>query len=1451
MARSFIQLLNGLGLQLTPEAANPGDALTFWVDSGDSNKLKFGAVEVQLGSGVAYPLLAPDGTVGAPSYAFTNSTSSGLTSLATDEVSLVANGVAALTVTDSVVRVPLGSPTTDVPGLEFGTTGDGLGYDATIPGLETVGVIVGGTAKYLFNAAFGFALSTDLPVSFQAPATRGNLQLPTSNVEPSTPQTDDTYMDDGTNTASGNPGWRRFNGAIWQDVGAVTGSGAASNIEYASSTPTFSNTGTPITSGTYATVATATITKAAAGTTVRAFGSIALAVTPGDSIDVRILRGAVEVFALTGIEVSASIPMEVEDTGAPAGSVQYDMQVRVTAGGITSAYYFTNVSAQEQRGGGSTTAAPAGANTQVQYNNAGVLAGATGLAYNNGTNSLAVTGAVTGASFSTIGNISGALTRVGFGAAAAPTYSFTGDTDVGMFRRNANELGFSAAGVDHTYLRGNSGVSTAQVIVAGSNSQLSNPQFSFGGASTTGVTLGTTNVGVALVVGGTRILEVQARGANFATTANGSPSDGDIWYDSTDDRFKVRENGVTSNITGVAGPTGELLLSAAGTDNLGTENLGSFAALTTGGDNIGIGRDTLALETVGNGNIGIGDEALSKIVSGQGNTAIGDNVAPNLGDSGSLFTVNTFLGREAGKDFEQGTANTFIGWLTGTNGTGTSISNSTAVGNQSTVAASRALAIGNQARVSHTDSIAIGQNIDTTASGQVVISPSTFGGQMYLGNGVVSGTPAYIALNSTSASGTDITGARFEINAGRSTGTGNGGWIYLATSLPGSTGSTLNPLTDIMWVRGDNGLVELDTSLSFIERADHAGSPTAGAGQVWVRSSDNNLIYTNDSGVDFVLNAAAAGGLLVVATGTQNIGTTVLGVTMGAITTGQQNVGIGDDVLTALEDGFSNIAIGNGNLNAVVGGSYNIALGTYVAQTLTSGSCTVIVGDASDGAASDTSFAVLVGANGVVGTDSVGMGENSATGLRATALGRSAQTGDDGIAIGYLSSTTTTTESIAIGGVSNLSNELIIGGDGSVGFPINTAVIGRGTSDGAAAAHTTVLRTTDGLGTDITGAALTIGSGRGTGTGVGGDLVLATSSPGATGSSLNTYVARLTINGATGDILVSGSLTATGGLIGAGLLVDAGVGTDNYGTTSLGALAVVAAGASDNYAIGTGALAALTTGDDNVAIGRSAGAGVTTADWSVSVGGTANASGIGAVAYGYGTVASGTGSVALGLSANVSHAHSIALGRTATTTASFQCVIGGVGGGTQITNVYFGSGVTNSSPTASVALNATGGSGTDVAGASLILAGGLSTGNATPGNIAFQIGDPGASGTTSQTLATIATISNLGLEVGRGVVLSGFQSVVGAGGAPDFTATGAQRVFRLSGNANTCTLNLEATPVTGQVYTIKCVDDTNTVTVAGNGNNLIDGGGSSVASVTLAAGESETAYFDGSNWLLV
>lgn len=153
----------------------------------------------------------------------------------------------------------------------------------------------------------------------------------------------------------------------------------------------------------------------------------------------------------------------------------------------------------------------------------------------------------------------------------------------------------------------------------------------------------------------------------------------------------------------------------------------------------------------------------------------------------------------------------------------------------------------------------------------------------------------------------------------------------------------------------------------------------------------------------------------------------------------------------------------------------------------------------------------------------------------------------------------------------------------------------------------------------------------------------------------------------------------------------------------------------------------------------------------------ASASGTGACAFGYlasaggestaygrGAIASNVDSVAVGYGAGGSNIGTICLGAGAASTANNQCIIGGnqsSNGG--ITDMYIGKGVTNAAPS-NVTINATGGSGTNIAGANLILGAGKATGNAAGGYLSFQTSAVGSSGTTLQTLTERMRINSTG-----------------------------------------------------------------------------------------------------------
>lgn len=165
-------------------------------------------------------------------------------------------------------------------------------------------------------------------------------------------------------------------------------------------------------------------------------------------------------------------------------------------------------------------------------------------------------------------------------------------------------------------------------------------------------------------------------------------------------------------------------------------------------------------------------------------------------------------------------------------------------------------------------------------------------------------------------------------------------------------------------------------------------------------------------------------------------------------------------------------------------------------------------------------------------------------------------------------------------------------------------------------------------------------------------------------------------------------------------------------------------------------------GFDSIALGYRAHSG---GDNSLAFGDLSSSAGIDAIAIGYWSTSSANQGIALGSHAASNYQNSIALGNGASTSASNELAVGGTG--YNITDGYFGSGAVDSTP-AAFTFHATGGSGTDITGADLGIAGGRGTGSANGGKILFQTAAAGVSGSTLQPLATVAQISGSTLEVG-------------------------------------------------------------------------------------------------------
>ena len=78
-------------------------------------------------------------------------------------------------------------------------------------------------------------------------ATTAPLNVTERSAEPSSPAANDVYMDDGTNTASGGPGWRRYTGSAWEDLADAGSSGTVTSVDVSGGTTGLTTSGGPVT----------------------------------------------------------------------------------------------------------------------------------------------------------------------------------------------------------------------------------------------------------------------------------------------------------------------------------------------------------------------------------------------------------------------------------------------------------------------------------------------------------------------------------------------------------------------------------------------------------------------------------------------------------------------------------------------------------------------------------------------------------------------------------------------------------------------------------------------------------------------------------------------------------------------------------------------------------------------------------------------------------------------------------------------------------------------------------------------------------------------------------------------------------------------------------------------------------------------------------------------------
>ncbi|MFM2134415.1 MAG: YapH protein [Bacteroidota bacterium] len=404
----------------------------------------------------------------------------------------------------------------------------------------------------------------------------------------------------------------------------------------------------------------------------------------------------------------------------------------------------------------------------------------------------------------------------------------------------------------------------------------------------------------------------------------------------------------------------------------------------------------------------------------------------------------------------------------------------------------------------------------------------------------------------------------------------------------------------------------------------------------------------------------------------------------------------------------------------------------------------------------------------------VAVGQNSAAGNVGVALGRDTSASSSSVALGYGAIAYTNSVAIGRNATSTNTQQVVFGSDT---IPLTAYWLGQGVSSATPSAVT--ILPTAASGTDIAGVNLNLYGGYSTGSGAGGAVVFGTSAAGAAGTTLRTATERMritsagrvgigtttpatalelsgttnttfigtaSITGTTLDVtsVSSGTLAVGDRIFGAGIdfntvVTALGTGTGGTGTYTINNSQTVASGTVSAFAASANVFRITDTDTSSAAVQP-----IGAIEFYGSDSGTPGAGVKGYLSLIAETTAPDTAMI-FGTSDN-----------TASTLAVERMRINSTG------TVFIGNGETMSTPTNGL-LSATGGLGTDIAGATLTIRGGQPTGSGAGGPIVFSTAAAGASGTTLRTATERMRIDTSGNVLVTGVGGLGYGT--GSGGA--------------------------------------------------------------------------------------
>jgi hypothetical protein len=302
------------------------------------------------------------------------------------------------------------------------------------------------------------------------------------------------------------------------------------------------------------------------------------------------------------------------------------------------------------------------------------------------------------------------------GTAGAPTHTFYGDADTGMYRSSANALAFSTGGtaaltIDSsgnliiantggTLYTTTAGTNNFRAGVNAGNSIASGGNYNVlvGDEAGTAITTGDHNVaigfnaldaedgGTASVAIGSYALSSQNADGNNYNTAVGYVAGSDITSGvqntligaAAGDALTDADNNVALGYASLSAETNNNGNTAIGAEALMSQNVGGggdarntavgFAAgtsVTSGIKNTLIGGRSGDALSDADSNVAIGESALSSDTLGSGSVAIGDSALYSQNFTSAATSFNTAVGYAAGNSTTTGQSNVFVGYYSG------------------------------------------------------------------------------------------------------------------------------------------------------------------------------------------------------------------------------------------------------------------------------------------------------------------------------------------------------------------------------------------------------------------------------------------------------------------------------------------------------------------------------------------------------------------------------------------------------------------------------------------------------------------------------------------------------------------------------------------------------------------------------------------------------------------